>query len=213
MDRSLTTAKPATAIRPWRRHRFTDAEFDRMIRAGVFRSGARAFLWAGEVIEPMAEDQPHLGVVSGLLLLLAARLPATDWTVNINQPVQVRRGYRPQPDLVVLRGPKASWMARGRVPTPRDVALLIEVSDTSYAIDSGPKLRRYAEAGIAPYWIVDIGGLRVEGHTGLVPGEGRYQDRSSYGPDQVVPLTVRVNGQSAEFGGIPIREVLAGLIS
>jgi Uma2 family endonuclease len=212
MDRITTPSEPATTARPWHRYRFTDAEFDRMVRAGVFRPGSRAFLWNGEIVEAMAEDQPHLGLVSGLLLLLAARFPAGDWTVNVNQPVQVRRRYRPQPDLVVLRGPKAAWMVRGRVPGPADVALLVEVSDTSYAADSGPKLRKYAEAGVAPYWIVNVNELRIEVHSHPLRDGSRYRDIASFGPDDIVPLVVEADVRAVDLGGIPVREILAGLI-
>jgi Uma2 family endonuclease len=212
MVKTATPAKPSPTVRPWRRHRFTDAEFDRMVRAGVFRAGSRAFLWGGEIVEPMAEDQPHLGVVSGLLLLLAARFPAADWTINVNQPVQIRRRYRPQPDLVVLRGPKSSWMARGRVPQARDVALLVEVSDTSLAVDSGDKLRKYAGAAIDPYWIVNIPELRVEVRSRPVPEESRYLDLVSHGPGEVVPLFIQAEVGRLDVGGIPVDEILAGLV-
>lgn len=212
MDPGATSAKPAPSVRPWRRHRFTDAEFDRMIRAGVFRAGSRAFLWGGEIVEPMAEDQPHLGVVSGLLLLLASRFAAGDWTVNVNQPVRLRTRHRPQPDLVVLRGSRSSWMVRGRVPGPADVALAIEVADTSYAFDVGEKLRAYARASVTTYWIVNLGELRVEVRTRPIPREFRYQEISTWGPGEVVPLVVEVDGRPADFGGIPVDEILAGLI-
>lgn len=44
--------------------------------------------------------------------------------------------------------------------------LLIEVSDTTLAYDRGLKLSRYARAGIPEVWILDIGGERIEHHTG-----------------------------------------------
>jgi Uma2 family endonuclease len=209
---STSAAKSATKAKAGRRYKFTDEEFDRMIRAGILREGSHAFLWNGEIIQPMAEDQPHITLLYNLLMLLAARLPTHEWTVNINQPVQIRPGYRPQPDLVVLRGPRPDWTVRGRVPTPEDVALLIEVSDASYAFDVGSKLNEYTRAGIAQYWIVNVKEPRVEVYTLPIPGESRYQACTKYGPDQLVPLALQVTGEGVDFNAVPVREILVGMI-
>jgi Uma2 family endonuclease len=210
---STSASKTATKTKPWRRYRFTDKEFDRMVCAGILREGSHAFLWNGEIIQPMAEDQPHITLLYNLLMLLAARLPANEWTVNINQPVQIRKRYRPQPDLTVLRGPRPEWTVRGRVPTPEDVALLIEISDASYVFDVGTKLNEYARASITRYWIVNVKEPRVEVYGNPLPGEARYQDCTMYGSDQLVPLALQVAGDGVEFNAVPVREILAGLIA
>jgi Uma2 family endonuclease len=46
-----------------------------------------------------------------------------------------------------------------RIPLPM---LVIEVSDTTYLKDSGPKLRMYARAGIQDYWILNLPEARLE---------------------------------------------------
>jgi Uma2 family endonuclease len=207
-----TSAAKTVNAKPWRRYRFTDDEFDRMIRAGILREGSHAFLWNGEIIQPMAEDQPHITLLYNLLMLLAVRLPTNEWTVNINQPVQIRPRYRPQPDLVALRGPRPDWTVRGRVPTPEGVALLIEISDATYTFDVGSKLNEYARAGITQYWIVNVKEPRVEVYTLPIPGESRYQASTTYGPDQLVPLALQVAGEGVDFNAVPVREILAGMI-
>jgi Uma2 family endonuclease len=44
---------------------------------------------------------------------------------------------------------------------PEDVLLIVEIAHTSLDRDLGPKLRNYAAAGIAHYWVVDVGARRT----------------------------------------------------
>ncbi|GAC1384140.1 MAG: hypothetical protein NVSMB4_11880 [Acidimicrobiales bacterium] len=87
-----------------------------MIYAGIVREGTNATLWDGEIIEPMAEDQPHDLTTKALRKLLEARFPEAGWSVNVSQPVDLREGFRPQPDIVVLRGPDSAFAGRGNRP-------------------------------------------------------------------------------------------------
>jgi Uma2 family endonuclease len=60
----------------------------------------------------------------------------------------------------VLVGPDTVYGVR--LARADDVALVVEVADTSYAKYSGPKLRRYASFRIPIYWIVDLNRRLVE---------------------------------------------------
>ena len=64
----------------------------------------------------------------------------------------------PDPGFHVFDVPEGTPRDR-RPPLP---ILVIEVSDTTYRKDAGPKLRLYARAGIADYWIVNIASQRLE---------------------------------------------------
>lgn len=64
---------------------------------------------------------------------------------------------RPEPDLLWLRPGR---YGRNR-PTAADVLLLIEVSDTSLAIDLQEKADMYAAAGVQEVWVVDIPSSRI----------------------------------------------------
>jgi Uma2 family endonuclease len=173
----------------WRRKRWTIAEFDRLVTTGFLREGDRTFLWDGEIIEPMPENPPHVNAVANLVESVRARFLAAEWTVYQGAPVVLREGYKPQPDVSVLRGPRSTY--RGRTPTAADAALLIEVADRTYPENAGPFLRAYAEAGVPRYWIVNISDRRVEVYTDpgrLADGSTGYRSRRDYGLDQSVPL-------------------------
>lgn len=63
----------------------------------------------------------------------------------------------PEPDFHLFDVPVGT--PRKKLPLP---ILVIEVSDTTYRRDSGSKLRLYARAGVADYWIVNLRENRIE---------------------------------------------------
>jgi len=191
------------------RKRWTAEDFDRLVRDGFIVEGSRTYLWDGEIIEPMSENPPHVLAVLSLVELLRERLHRASWTVFQGAPVSLADGYRPQPDVTVARGRKSAY--KGKVPAPADVALVVEVSDTSYAKDSGAFLRKYAEVGIPHYWIVNVPARRVEVHTdpaALNDGPPLYRQRHVYGLGDVIPLTLDVDGRPADLGAVAVRDIL-----
>jgi Uma2 family endonuclease len=190
------------------RRRLSNADFDRLVAEGIVREGGRAYLWDGRIIEPMAEDQPHIFAVKYLRRLLESRFSEAAWTVNTNQPIDLAEGFQPQPDLVVLRGPDSDYGTRGRRPKPADVALLIEVSVTTYPDDAGDYLRHYARAGIPQYWIVNIRARRIEVYTDPDAITPAYSTRRDHTLDESVPLVVTVDGIASAFDPVEVRAVL-----
>jgi Uma2 family endonuclease len=57
-------------------------------------------------------------------------------------------------------------------PAATDALLVVEVADTSADYDRDEKMPRYAEAGIAEAWLVDIAQQVIEQYT--LPRNGRY---------------------------------------
>jgi Uma2 family endonuclease len=55
------------------------------------------------------------------------------------------------PDFIVVREPNEpkEW-------TAEDVVIMIEIAWSSLTTDLGDKARRYAGAGIADYWVLDV---------------------------------------------------------
>jgi Uma2 family endonuclease len=205
MSMNSAIATPA----PLPRRRWTDEEFDQLVGSGVIREGSRTFLWDGEIIEPMVEDNPHFNAVDCLRDMLKSRLPAETWTVRQNAPIRLALGYRPQPDLSVIRGSRSTFRRRGRWPEPADIALVVEVSDTTYYYDSGEFLRKYAEEGISQYWIVNIPARQIEVYAEPDTDTRSYRDRKDYGLEDSVPLSLLdIEGVVNEFAMISVRDVL-----
>jgi Uma2 family endonuclease len=141
------------------RRRFTVHDYHRMGEAGILHEDDRVELIEGEIVEMAAIGTRHFTCVNGLTRLLV-RSVGDAAIVSVQNPVRLDEHTEPQPDLTVLRVRDY----RESLPTPEDVLLLIEISDTTLAYDRGVKLPLYARAGIREVWIVDLPGEVIERH-------------------------------------------------
>jgi Uma2 family endonuclease len=110
----------------------------------------------------------------------------------------------PEPDAKVVRGTPRDF--KGRRVAGSDVALVVEVSDSTLRDDQTTKKALYARAMIPFYWIVNLPSNRLEVYsdpTGPDPSPD-YRRRSEHGPDDVIPLIL--DGQ--EVARIAVRDLL-----
>lgn len=142
------------------RHRFTVDEYHRMGEAGIFREDDRVELIDGEVVEMTPIGWRHARCVRKLTNLFAGLVGGTagGYQVDVQNPIFLGEHREPQPDLVLLSDEPPA----GRLPGPAEIALVVEVADTSLAYDREQKLPLYAEAGIPEAWIVDLSEDRIE---------------------------------------------------
>lgn len=130
-----------------------------MAETGVLRPDARVELLDGEIIDTSLIGPFHGGVTNYLIQLFTAA--AKDrWIVAVQNPVRLDDHSEPQPDLALLK-PSPDFY-RKRHPSPDDVCLLVEVSDTTLAVDRDQKLPAYGRAGITEVWIVNLNEAAVE---------------------------------------------------
>src|SRR5262249_3273933 len=104
----------------------------------------------------MTDLPPHTFALGRFYRALLVMLAVEEWTIREEKPVVIGRFWAPKPDISVLRGGDANYATRQA--RARDVALLVEVSATTYQRDRGRKWRRYAAAGIPVYMIVRLKG-------------------------------------------------------
>ena len=173
-----------------------------MIRDGYFADDERFELLEGFIVEKMPRDPVHDAAVEIALALLQARVPA-GWRVR-PQCAATTTDSEPEPDLTVVRGEPRDYIARH--PGPQDIALLVEVSNTTLHRDRAVKARVYARAGVTVYWIVNLIDRQVEVYadpTGPAPLPA-YGRRTDYREGQAVPLVVG----GMQVGQIPVNELL-----
>lgn len=182
-------------------YRMTPGQFRKAIDAEVFGENHVELL--GGVPFIMSENPPHIVATASVFAELFKLAPLPRWFVNKEHRLALGR-WRPLADGIVLRGPRSTYSTR--LARGSDVVLLVEVSDTSYAKDSGPKLRRYATYRIPVYWIVDLNRRIVEVRTRPF-GRGKeagYARCDVYREGDRVP--VELDGQ--EVGQVAVSDLL-----
>jgi hypothetical protein len=199
MATATLTPAPPPGGPPQRR--FTVAEYHKLMEIGLIRADDRCELVRGLIVEKPRTNPPHATAVTRLTRRFLA-LAGDAMTVRVQLPITLSDS-EPEPDVVLAAGTDDDYTDAH--PGPRDVRLLIEVSDASLADDQGTKLALYAAAKLPAYWVVNIPGRRVEVYTqprgGKNPG---YKQQTNYGPGDEVPVVVG----GTELGRIPVDELL-----
>ena len=147
---SAPTAKSAARIGPVR-HRWTVSEFQRMGETRFLDPKARLELIDGELFEMAPIGSFHAGTV-GILTRLLVRRVADAAIVHVQSPIVLGDHSEPQPDLMLLRPDPDDYLSDH--PHPRDVLLLIEVSDSTVQFDRKTKAPLYARHGVPEVWLV-----------------------------------------------------------
>jgi len=149
-------------------HRFSVSQFETLCATGIFDDVAKTELIEGEIFCTNAQYSRHARVKSKLLveLSLALRAMNSDLTAISEVAVRLSDNSMPEPDIVLTR-----YTGDAAVPV-ETVALIIEVSDTTFDHDLGRKAELYAKAGVPEYWVVDVTDNRVLMHS--APADGDY---------------------------------------
>jgi Uma2 family endonuclease len=148
----------------------TADEYHRMGEIGILGPDERVELLNGRIIEMPPIGPRHSYVVISLDALMQRTLG--DRAVVVAQgPIRLDRFSEPQPDVLIVRGPREQYASHHA--RPEDTLLVIEVAESTLRYDRGEKLRAYARMGIAEYWIVDIAHERL--HAFTEPDGERYR--------------------------------------
>src|SRR5262249_18396502 len=106
----------------------------------------------------------------------------------------------PEPDLLVARGDDVRYLERH--PQPSEIALVVEVSDTTYHRDRYEKYPAFAASGIPIYWIVNLSRRCIEVYTD--PAPDGYRSQRDYHAGDVVPVII----DGTPLGQIAVDDIL-----
>jgi len=181
--------------------------YRRMGELGLLLPSDRVVLLDGLLVKKMPKGPRHSTATIRTYKLLTALLPPC-WTVRQEQPLELAGGPRgdsaPEPDLAVVVGTDDDYQFRH--PTGGDVRLVVQVADSSLAIDR-KGLARFARVGIPWTWIVNLGNQTIEVYSepsGDV-AEPAYAKVEVKGVGEVVTITL----DGTAVGPIRVEDLLA----
>ncbi|WP_165232005.1 Uma2 family endonuclease [Aquisphaera insulae] len=154
-----TIGQAATVSAPVRPRRMTVAEYQELIESGIIDEKAPVVLIEGRIVGKMTKGTRHSASVGKVKDAIAAAT-GPGWVVRVEAPVVLPgRDSEPEPDVAVVRGVHDDY--EGRDPEPADVALVVEVADSSLKADRELS-ETYLGGGLSVYWIVNIPDRRLE---------------------------------------------------
>ena len=177
-DRNMEPVTRAAEGLP--RRRFTVAELEAMVAAGILDEDERIELIGGEVVPMSPKGNHHEILKARLTVHWARRLPdrfnfVTETTFRLTPDTYI------EPDFVF-------WDNAAGISglKPEAVHLAVEIADSSYAYDIGRKAALYASFGIPELWVIHA--VRLETRIHKKPSPQGYLDIADFGPDaELVP--------------------------
>jgi Uma2 family endonuclease len=191
---------PAPAWIPSPLYRMTVEQYEAMAASGAIPSSHRVHLINGYLVQKMTQKPPHVTSAS-LCRDELDRIKPAGWYVRSAQPIRIPgQASEPEPDHCVLRGTARDY--EDHHPGPGDIAMVIEVADSSLVEDRKLATGVYGPAGIPVYWIVDVIHRQVEVYTN--PGPQGYGASTVFTDGQFVPVVI--DGQ--DVGRIAVEDIL-----
>jgi Uma2 family endonuclease len=163
------------------RRRFTIAEVEAMVAAGVMEEDERVELIGGELV-PMSPKGNHHEVMKAALLRRWYRAVPDDLDLVPETTFRLSEDTYLEPDVVIY--PRASGL---RGLTGANVLLVVEIADSSLRYDTGRKAALYASFGIRELWVIDA--VRLTTRVFREPAADGYRNARDFAPtDQLAPL-------------------------
>jgi Uma2 family endonuclease len=189
---------PASTREPvWR---FTVAQYHRMVQLGILTDDDPVELLAGWLVQKMTKNPPHRVATRLVRDALEAVVP-DGWYVETQEPITLAES-EPEPDVAIILGNTRDYLDRH--PGATEVALVVEVSDSTLERDRTLKQAIYAQAGIPMYWIVNLNDRILELYSDPDQvGTYRTQQRISEG-------TIAVIIDKKIVGTVEITQLLPG---
>jgi Uma2 family endonuclease len=166
--------------------RFSVEQYHQMVRLGILGDDDPVELLEGWLVYKMPKNPPHRATTKLTRNALEAII-SEDWYVDTQEPVTLIDS-EPEPDVVIVRGNTRDYLDRH--PGAQDIALVIEVSDTTLERDRTSKKRLYARAGIPVYWIINLPEQQIEVYSEPVIEEVIYQRRQDYALSDRIPVAI-----------------------
>jgi Uma2 family endonuclease len=131
--------------------RFKRVEYEQLTEMGIFQPGERLELLDGLLVVREPQGTPHATAIRLAVSALRA-IFGVGWVVDAQLPVALDDDSEPEPDVSVVPGDARAY----RRAHPTHPVLIVEVAETSLAVDRSLKAGLYARARVTDYWIVNL---------------------------------------------------------
>jgi Uma2 family endonuclease len=180
-------------------YRVTLEQYEAMVDSGIFTGRDKVHLINGYLVAKMTQNTPHATADDLCGDRLDDVIPL-GWYVRVAKPIRLpTEASEPEPDRCVVRGGIRDYSTRH--PGPADIALVVEVADSSLGDDRN-MAQIYGQAGVPIYWIINLVDRQVEVYTN--PSPSGYQSLEVLVPPHV--LNVVIDG--TEVGEIAVADIL-----
>ena len=181
--------------------------YHEMTRQGLLTEYDKIELLDGLLVTKMTKGDPHTTAVYDAVDSLRGVIPE-GWHVKQEAPIALPGGpggwdNEPEPDVSVIRGRNRDY--RARKPGPADVALVVEVADSSVHGDRA-KMRVYARFGISVAWLVNLvdGVIEVYTQPTGAAGPATYETVELHHPGDLIAVVI----DGREIGRVAVNDIL-----
>jgi Uma2 family endonuclease len=160
------------------RRRFTVAEIEAMVKAGILAEDERIELIGGEVVPMAAKGNRHEVVKIALNRYWSKRI-SDNFVLAQETTFRLSADTFLEPDFIFFgRRTKLSDIRAA------NVHLVVEIGDSSFAFDIGRKAALYASFGIRELWVIH--GVRLETRIHRQPAPEGYRETLDLAPDETL---------------------------
>jgi Uma2 family endonuclease len=157
------------------------AEYHSMGELGILNPDENVELLAGQIVKKSMKGTRHTSTNKRLEKVLE-HLLGDRALVRTQDPITLDNYSEPEPDVAVVL-PNLSFYADHH-PTPSEVYLIIEISDTTLRQDCEYKAKLYAQAAIEDYWVLDINKRQL--HIFRLPSSDGYLSQQVISDNEII---------------------------
>ena len=162
------------------RRRFTVAEVEAMVAAGVMEEDERVELIGGELV-PMSPKGNQHEVVKTALPDRWIRIRPDECRLTPETTFRLSADTYLEPDVVIY--PRATVLTGLTGPS---VLLVVEIADSSLRYDMGRKAALYASFGVRELWVIDA--VKLATRVFRAPAPSGYGETRDFGAaERLVP--------------------------
>jgi len=149
--------------------------YDAMIENGILDENDNVELLNGEIIEKMPKGTRHTSKTR-IITRFFYQILDDDIVIQVQDPIRLEDSSEPEPDIVLARPDEKNYAERH--PTPEDILLIVEISDSTLHLDRFDKGLAYSRNGINQYLIVNVANNTIEDYQN--PSADGYQSKQTY---------------------------------